>query len=361
MRHPMQHCLLFGVILCVGCSDRGRGYTAPVPERQSPQAQVVPAPLGQPVDSNDAAVEASRAVTSDALAPEDMPLPIGQKAFPVLMSFRSEGQQSRLVGQLGSSRMWLRSSGDEGFVMPYPFELRARADRAGHLLLWEANKVMRFLSAGGLRPFFADGSFDVAPLASVLNGTEAVRQAPAARVHIQMSKRAGVGDAGFLLVKMLAEFAQATPSLMSCSLDEFPSKLVYEWQGEPHESMMVTVELGAKQEPFVASSWPVPPPGGAWATRREYPPVRLKGAQERFMGASDSGALTVTNRTNLRRLVLLDGTPVAWLGAGESVLLDAVRKGSYPLDCRSFWGDERLPGTVAQVPGKVSCGDLPAR
>ena len=348
------------LVFCIACKDRGRIEATPSPERQSPQAQVVPAPLGQPVDANDAGAEASLAILGNAAAPDDV-APVGQRALSLQLSFRSDTQTNRLVGQLGASRMWLRSSNEDAFPMPYAFELRARADRVGHLLVWESGAKVRALPPGGLRPFFADGSFDVLPLAAFMGGgSETVRQAPTGRVHLQKSKRVGMGDAGNLLAKMLAEFAQATPFLIPCAADEYPSKLVYEWPGDARETMTITVELGAKQEPFDLSSWAMPPAGAAWGMREDLPAVRLKGNQEKFSGG-DSGALTLTNRTNLKRLVLLDGTPVAWLAAGESLLLDSVRKGSYPLDCRSFWGDERLPGTVAHVPGKASCGDLPSR
>lgn len=353
-------------ILClaIGLSGACKGpkESVPVPERQSPQAQVVPTPLGKPAEVLDMGAGLAWPAADRELGVPDDTSAVGQRAFSLVLSFRTDTQTTRLTGQLGANRLWLQS-GDEPFAAPAPFELRARADRGGHLLLLDDGKKARTLPPGGLRSFFTDGALDVAPLGTA-SGVEPVRSTATGRISVQRGKRLGLGENGCLLARTLAEFAQAAPGLFACVQDEYPAKVQYEWLGgDARESMTVTVELGSRGEPFEPRAWPMPPAGTAWAGRPEVrpPPVLLAGVQEKLPAGGESGALTVTNRTNLRRLVTLDGLALAWLGAGESLLLDAVRKGSYQVECRSFWGDERLPTSNAKVPGKVSCGDLPPK
>ena len=210
--------LLF-FLLCTSCKapDKATATSAP-PDRPSPQAQVVPTPLGLSVKLEDAGSDRVWAVADRELQPDDT-VAVAQKAFSLLISFRTESQLARLSGQLGPSRLWLKNGNDEGFAVSYPFELRARADRRGHLLLWGGGTRMRGLPPGSLRPFFTDGAFDVVPL-SPASGPELSRTTSAARVLIQKGTRVGLGDAGNFLMRTLAEFAQAMPALFVCAPDE---------------------------------------------------------------------------------------------------------------------------------------------
>lgn len=358
-----QSVLLMSAALCTSaCKTPSEG--APANERTSPQAHLVPAPLGKPSSAAVATVPLASVPTGDSEMPGDETAAPAQ-AFALTVHFRAEGAvtfPAKLQGQIGGARMWLQPS-EDGFSAPFEFELRARTDRIGHLLLWSDKRKYRAMPPGSLRPFFTDGSFDVAPVATA-EGNDGLRKMPAGKFTVQKAKRAGLAEAGTLLCRMVSEFAQVAPGSVLCGADEYPSKVVYEWDGDARESMTLTIELGAKPEVAAPDAWQVPPAMARWSSRPASAlsaPALFKGASEKLSAGGETGALTVSNRTNLPRMVWLDATPVAWLSAGESLLLDAVRKGNYVLDCRSFWGDEKLPTANAKVPGKVSCGDLPLR
>src|SRR5690606_4793128 len=129
----------------------------------------------------------------------------------------------RIGVDMNASRLRLVLEGD-GWVLPPETELRARADRYGHIIVWPGAAKYRPLPPGAMRALLGERRYDVAPIAQA-----AVRPSPeggkrigiktrkvevstrAAKATFEIGKLESLGEGGSLLCRWLLDLMSAPP------------------------------------------------------------------------------------------------------------------------------------------------------
>ena len=180
------------LIVLAGCRTSGPSQTDPPEKGESPQASAQPAPLavapttppsaapltisleggsppsplrGDEVLSPDALARESAGYTLSAafrLADVTGPTRAAEVSNAGLDAAR-KATELRLAIDLSPTRMRVVAHG-QGFVLQPDTEIRARADRFGHVVVWPGAASYRPLAPGSMRALLGERRFDVAPI-----------------------------------------------------------------------------------------------------------------------------------------------------------------------------------------------------
>jgi hypothetical protein len=314
----------------------------------------------------------------------DLPPPPG---FPEL---------DKLAMQKAAEKVWLTTTVDlapngrmrfdltgHGFPLPAGTELRARADRYGHVLVWPDGKSYRIVPPGALRTVLNERRADVLPLMAGTDqpqagtnvlGFEANRWEITSQLGKLVITRASlVGtDAGPLLCRFLVELLGVHPSSTACHDGRVPLRAEYTWHGGARINWEVTrIErtpdrsiqplLVPPPEPWFKGDLLPERPTPLLLGRAEITSLRLRDvppARSRNDPGSSEG-LSVSNRGESPRYLVVDGIPIAWLPPHSGTQVVGLRAGRYQVAWRDLLGSALDPPTVVEVPGKLSVGEDP--
>lgn len=289
--------------------------------------------------------------------------------------------EPRLAIELSPSRMRIVLAGG-GFVLPAETEIRARADRYGHIVLWPGGATYRSVAPGAMRALLGERRFDVAPI-----GTAEIVPSPdggkrigiktrrlevstrAAKATFEIGKQEGLGEGGMLLCRLLLDLMNAPPQSAVCGLDELPMRVELRWTG--HGSLGFEVTGVLKKTDMPQAQLLVPPPGASFARG----PLPTAGVQvllaPQELAALRNGpvdvppvttgdGLLVGNATVQLRMLYLDGVPVAWVAPGARDRIIGLTRGRYIAQWRTFLGDSLDPPVTLTVPGSTQIGGADA-
>ena len=272
-----------------------------------------------------------------------------------------------------------------GFVVPPGTELRARADRYGHLLFWPGEKTYRVVHPGTLRALLGERRLDVAPVgaAEVHPGGEGRRlnfhtrhlevSTRAAKASLELASIREAGDGGALLCRLLLDLMNASPAASPCGADDVPLHAELRWA--TRGTLVLDVTAITRQVDLTAQDLAAPPAGYDLADappadeasetlipRSDLQAFRTApidappaGARDARAPAPDAGLLLINSSDELR-VAWVDGVPVAWVAPGERLALTSMVRGRYAVQWRTFLGDSwDSPDTVI-VPGTSEVG-----
>lgn len=290
----------------------------------------------------------------------------------------------RLAIDLFASRMRLGIVGG-GFVLPADTELRARADRYGHVVVAPGGLAYRVLPAGALRALFGERRFDVAPLspAEVVPRDDGGKRigirtrkvdvaTRAAKATFEVGRLADLGDGGVLLCRVLLDLMSAPPGAAVCTTDELPVRAELRWTARGSLAFELT---GVLRKPDLGAANLAVPPTGASLTSTPLPGATM----DVLLSPQDLAALRtvpvdvpvgplanpdgmlVTNATDELRFVHVDGVPVAWLAPGAKGLVKGLQRGRYVVQWRTFMGDAIEAPSTQTVPGSTQVGEPAVR
>lgn len=386
----------FASVACTRAAAPGESQDHP----PSPQAQVMPAPLAnaQAAESARLAPEADagppalplRAYDelSDSPPAKDLPTHALELAFrqgdspppakgpdvnvPGVEAARKKAELRAKV-DLSTTRLRMQLEGG-GFVLPPDVEIRARADRLGHVAVVGAK--YRPLPPGTMRAFFAERRFDVGPLdhAEVLAKGEGTRRlglrtrrvelvARSSKVTVDLAHIADLGEGGTLLCRYLLDLASALPRTPLCGPEEVPLFAEYRWSSQ---GVFVVEALSYARRTEVTGAQLLVPPVGSIRTDELFPRDRagrmLSPPELRALRHGDPTSMSeleVQNPTNALTIVWIDGAPAAWLAPSGTLMLFGLAPGRYQVAWRSTFGDQSAPTEVVTAPGRVAWGVSP--
>ena len=87
------------------------------------------------------------------------------------------------------------------------------------------------------------------------------------------------------------------------------------------------------------------------ALRTQAIDVGTEGTGAKISGAAGAFPLVVRNVSDTPKVVLVDGSPIAWLRGGSQGVLPGLVRGRYQIQTRSFVGDEVDPAAITTAPG----------
>ncbi len=403
-------CAALALASVAGCSERRT--TPNTTTQQSPNANILPAPLASTAEIPGVTGQGAPATSESARgdpepppepAPEDRPLSadaVGARdtsGYTLEAYFRWPDSPPIATGpdvpanlkdlathldlkvgvdlaSSGRMRLWFES---EAFPLPVHSELRARAAYYGHVLVWPDATAYRVLPAGSLRALFAERRADVSPLlrAAVRPGgngsllghrtVQTELETSLGVLALEQANVAGAG-AGELLCRLLVELIGAEPANDACRPERVPLSAQYRWAGGGSIAFVAT-SLGERKDP-AAMSIAVPPDGARWATGELPPsPTALLSAAElarfraRPMRAAVPNArvtegVTFANETNLVQYLFLDGVPVMWLRPHAREHLPGPPAGRYQVAFRDFFGTAVAPAALLELPAFLRVG-----
>ncbi|HET9957493.1 MAG TPA: hypothetical protein VFQ61_23500 [Polyangiaceae bacterium] len=407
------------IALVVGCAE---SKTKP-PERStepSPNANIVPAPLSNEESNaqrshvSDAGVPSADPSGEVGPAPEvrglwersalsaDMAFkePVGVRltarlrwldlpSFPrapetnveVLARLREASTFDLEISLLPAGRMRIVFDSD-AFSLPRGSELRARSDRLGHLLVWDAASRYTILPAGALRAVFTEHRPDVLPLVKpkVMPGTPGnwlsmpttkVELATTfGRLVVEQANIPNAGAAGELLCRTLSELVAADPLNPACIKGQLALRAELFSRSNGRMSFEV---LRIDRERALEPSSLLVPPADARALIAELPnPARavfpseerlrelrlrpLPRAEKLDPSAPKQG-LWIQNRSDVFRYVLLDGAMLARVAPRSDLRVDALTPGRYSWLALDFLGDEPTPLRSVEIPARIVIGE----
>jgi hypothetical protein len=272
-----------------------------------------------------------------------------------------------------------------GFVLPPGTELRARADRYGHLLFWPGEKTYRVVQPGTVRALLGERRLDVAPV-----GAAEVRPSGEGRRlnfhtrHIEVSTRAAkasielasireAGDGGVLICRLLLDLMNASPAAAPCASDDVPLHAELRWA--TRGTLVLDVTSIAREVDLTAQDMETPPAGYDLA---DAPPpdeasetlipktdlqafrtapidVTPAASRDARAPAPDTGLLLINSSDELR-VAWVDGVAVAWVAPGERLALTSMLRGRYAVQWRTFLGDSWDSPDTLIVPGTSEVG-----
>ncbi|MDB4933715.1 MAG: hypothetical protein JWP87_687 [Labilithrix sp.] len=393
---------------CKGAGSGGEG-TPDATATPSPQASAMPAPLANtPTSTASAVVTASLeggpppvplrgdvALEADSLARETVGYTLsavmrqgdlsGPTRAPEVnvagIDAARKKTELRLAIELGASRMRVALLG-AGWVVPAETELRARADRYGHVVVWPGGATYRPVAPGALRALIGERRFDVAPVTPAeLTPKEDVGKrigirtrkvevaTRAAKATFEIGRAADLGEGGVLLCRMLLDLMNAPPSSALCGDGELPMRAELRWTARGSIVFEVTGMLKRDKVDLPTSSLLVPPSGATFAES----PLPVAGVQAALsppelaafrttpieMPAVPHGngdGLVVANASDQLRVLHVDGVPVAWAAPGAKDVLSGLQRGRYIVQSRTFLGEAFDPPVTQTVPGLAQLG-----
>lgn len=272
-------------------------------------------------------------------------------------------------------------------LFPESVELRGRSDRLGHLAYHKASSSYRPLPVGSLRTFFGEGRFDVAPpLAAELRSLGESQRAlprglgplsrPPARVEVktqvatmtlELARAAEGFEVGPLLCRSLLDLVQARPDALECQPDEVPLRAEIRWSRNKGGMLLEAVTVSRRPD-GLAADFAVPPKDSRHELRPWQPFTsrlllqdaelgQLRSAPQPVEPVADApSGLLLHNHRSEPLFVGLDGVTVAWVGAGDSLLVRGLQHGRYQAQWWSALDDYRQAPDVVVVPGVLEVG-----
>ncbi len=265
--------------------------------------------------------------------------------------------------------------------LPGGTELRARADRWGHLLLWPNATEYRVIPAGALRTLLGERRVDVTPLvAGQVKAAGAGKRlgvtvrkasvvAPLGTLHMDLGKVSEVGEGGPLLCRAFVEMIGVDPKSPACQAGEVALFASWEWQDGGGVSWEATA-LNRRTD-FMAADFVVPPtgprpapsglpiaPGGILLSRDEIAALRTGPiAQPSPPDPTAPGeGFVAVNQTDTLLYLLLDGVPVALVPPlGDRYVIGTTR-GRYLVQWRTFLGEKVFPPSLVELPARFTIG-----
>lgn len=270
------------------------------------------------------------------------------------------------------------------FPLPLGSELRARADRLGHAVVFPGGNEYRSAAPGALRSLFGDRRLDVLPLVQgevLPRGNApsrfgmAVRrvelQAKIGSVVIDMAHLPEPSLGAALLCRSLVELAAVEPTSQLCAPGELPLRAQFSWRSGSGVVFEV-LDLSRRAELPVgdvacpplgaqlASSVLPPQPSGVLLTRDEAAAFRQRPVDVGPPGrGAPSEGILARNATDALRYLLVDGVPVAWVLPNQEVVIPGFPRGRYVVQWRSFLGDAVEPPRTVEVPVRLALGEPP--
>jgi hypothetical protein len=272
------------------------------------------------------------------------------------------------------------------FPLPLGSELRARADRYGHVLVFPSGNEYRPVAPGALRALFGDRRLDVLPLMtgeSTAKGSGPARLGRAVRkvelrsklgsVQLDLAHTPEAGQGAALLCRTLVELLAIDPATPVCTRDELPLRAQFAWpQGgglifevqeitRRTELPVADVHCPPLAAQFSQATLP-PQPSGVLLTRDEAAALHLRPVDvgPPAPGSPAEGVLAKNATDNLRYL-LLDGVPIAWVMPGAELYIIGPPRGHYVAQWRSFLGDAVDPPRNVDLPARLSVGEPPPK
>ncbi len=272
------------------------------------------------------------------------------------------------------------------FPLPLGSELRARADRYGHVVVFPSGNEYRPVAPGALRALFGDRRLDVLPLMPgevSAKGSGPARLGRAVRkvelksklgsVQIDLAHTPEAGQGATLLCRTLVEMLAVDPVTPLCARDELPLRAQFTWPqggGLIFEVQEITrrteMPVGDVHCPPLAAQFSqstLPPqPSGVLLTRDEAAALRLRPVD---IGPPTPGApaegIVAKNATDNLRYLVIDGVPIAWVMPGSELYIVGPPKGRYVAQWRSFLGDAVDPPRTVELPARLSVGEPPPK
>jgi len=277
-----------------------------------------------------------------------------------------------------SSGAWLLGEG---------WELRARADRYGHLLVSPDEATYRVLAPGALRALLGERRLDVAPVATAevsAKGDGARRlgyktrrvevSSRSAKATFELAKVEGTGEAGPMVARALLDLMSAPPSTAVALSDELPLHVELRWTtrgGLVFDALslvkrtdlaLAQLSVPPSQASFTGDPLPRQPSGtfvdpgelgGLHTTAVEVGPQPLP--------VGDGHAtITLGNATDELRVAWLEGVPAAWVAPRGRLDLPGLLRGRYQLEWRTYLGDAADPPLAVTAPGGDEVGAVDA-
>lgn len=285
----------------------------------------------------------------------------------------------RVAIDLAPARMRVALVG-HGFVLPPDTEIRARADRYGHVVVWPGGATYRPLPPGAIRALLGERRFDVAPItaAGVISSDEGGKRigiktrkvevtTRAAKASLEIGRLADLGEGGVLLCRLLLDLMNAPPQTAACTADELPLRAELRWTGKGSLGFEVTGVL--KKTDMPTTGLAVPPLGASFAqapfpvagisamlSQQELAAFRSAPIDVPISKQAHDDGLLVTNATDELRVLEIDGVPALWAAPGARDVLRGLTRGRYVLQWRTFLGDAVEPAVLAVVPGVTQIG-----
>ncbi len=356
------------------------------PVATSPEAGPPPVPLrgDQPVTADSVPRETIGYTLSAVLRPGDL---VGPPRAPEVnaagLDAARKKTELRIGIDLAPARMRMTLLGP-AWVLPAETEIRARADRFGHVVVWGGGASYRSVAPGTLRAFVGERRFDVAPItpAEVVAKEDVGKRigvrtrrvevsTRAAKATFEVGKLTDLGEGGILLCRALLDLMNAPPTSGVCGDSELPMRAELRWTGKGSMTFEVTGVL--KKTDMTMSSLLVPPPNAGFVNAplpaagvtAVLAPAELAafrtGPVDVPQGPPGVGdALVVFNATDQLRVLHLDGVPVAWAPPGAKETIHGLVRGRYIAQWRTFLGESFEPPATQSVPGLSQMGGADA-
>lgn len=319
---------------------------------------------------------------SAVLRPGDLPAPPrGPEVSGAGLDAARKKTEPRLAIDLSATRMRVVLAGS-GFVLPPDTELRARADRYGHVVVWPDGATYRTVAPGALRALLGERRFDVAPIGSadIVPSEEAGKRIGVRTRRVEVTTRAasatfeigrqdGLGEGGVLLCRMLLDLMNAPPQAAVCAADELPMRAELRWTG--HGSLGFDVTGMLKRTDMPQAALLVPPPTASFSTRSPAAAGVALALGPQELAALRTGpvdvpkvpgvdGLVIQNATVQLRVLVLDGVPIAWAAPGAREEISGLLPGRYVAQWRTFLGDAVEAPQAITVPGFAQIGVVDA-
>ena len=286
----------------------------------------------------------------------------------------------RLLIELAASRLRIVVA-SSGLVLPVGTELRARADRYGHVVVWPDTNGYRLAAPGSLRALFGERRLDVAPLATAYVGLsgEGSRAHNLRTRRVQVDTRAGKAtidlatirettDSASLLCRTLLDFLNAAPSTPVCGPDELPLHATFSWS--PSGGLVFDVLSIEHRADLRPQDLAAPPAGTFLGTDLPLPPAELlvprsdlptfRSAPVDLPSAPDASpiepGLVLVNSTDQLLAVWVDGVALLWVAPGAREVLLGLVRGRYTVQWRTFLGEAVDVPQLLGVPGVSEVG-----
>lgn len=367
------------VLLSLGCSrdaPEGTIDSAPRPE-PSPNAHLLPDPLPFATPSGIEAEGkfkdaggAARPYPIDEILPRDdlSLLPLEADSAIYEFTVRIVEKRARPSTKASPESPWdmvwdaalfvpggrkperLRLTMRKGpWLFPLGSELRARADRLGHVLVWPDGRSYRVAPAGSLLSLLGERRADVMPrFAPTVEGpkddgaagTRLTLRTQVGQLVLEMRAATSAEPSGLLMCRALTELIRAR-GVEPCTLAFAVRGAELKLEGGPPVKFYISplrrtseVQLRAF---LIPPDMPVFKPG-------EYPPGRLgplsedqEAATLRNLGIQlkpdrSLANVAITNGLGLPVLLSIDDHPVRYLGTQETLWLSSSRVFSYETD-----------------------------
>lgn len=289
----------------------------------------------------------------------------------------------RLAIDLLPSRMRVALLGP-GWVLPEDTELRARADRYGHVVVWPGGASYRPLAPGAMRALLGERRFDVSPIvaADVVDRDETGKRIGIRTRKVEVSTRAAkatfevgrlpdLGEGGVLLCRLLLDMMNAPPQAPVCGLDELPLRAELRWT--THGSFGFELTGVLKRSDVAGAGLLVPPASAAFAnapmpasgittflTPPELAAFRTGIVDVQAGPYAQAEGLVVANASDELRVLTIDGVAVAWVAPGARDVVRGLSRGRYVSQWRTFLGDSVEPPVAQTVPGIAQIGGADA-